>query len=85
MPNTQHPYPYPPPYPPNRLYAANGSVYTGDWIDGKMSGQGEFRYPQGDCYKGSFSDNQWDGEGAYTWANGDKFEGSYVIGESCLS
>ena len=59
---------------------ANGAVYTGEWKDGAMEGQGVFTSEAG-TYTGSFKAGAFDGYGVYEFANGDRYEGDYVAGK----
>ena len=56
---------------------ANGSVYEGEWRDGKRTGQGKSTWPDGDVYEGGFKDDKRHGQGKYTYANGNVYEGGY--------
>jgi hypothetical protein len=40
-------------------YYANGNIYTGGWIDGKMAGQGVFVWSNGDRYEMRYSQMSW--------------------------
>jgi hypothetical protein len=60
-----------------KLKWLNGSIYDGDWENGKMCGRGVHRTFSGDVYEGDFSNNRMHGEGVYTWADGGVFTGSY--------
>ncbi len=41
---------------------------TGDYKDGKMSGKGTFRWPDGSVYVGEYKDGKRHGEGTYTYS-----------------
>ena len=64
----------------NTIEYADGSVYTGNIIDCKRSGQGIFTYANGDVYVGAFLEDEMNGQGTLTYANGDKYEGSFQNG-----
>lgn len=51
----------------------SGSVYEGDWLDDKMHGEGEFRWPQGDVYRGGYRKGLRDGFGLKVWASGTRY------------
>ena len=38
-----------------------------------MSGQGTYKYSNGDAYKGTFLEDEFNGFGVFTYANGDKY------------
>lgn len=64
----------------NTIEYADGSVYTGDILDCKRSGNGTFTYANGDVYTGAFLEDQKNGQGTLTYANGDVYEGSFRNG-----
>ena len=53
---------------------ANGSNYTGDWVEGRQTGHGVFTWSNGDRYEGQFKDNQKHGTGTQYYAS----EGNYI-------
>ena len=58
---------------------ADTSIYSGDFIYGKMSGKGTFYYAGGDIYEGDFLDGIKHGSGTYTWPlNAERKVDSYV-------
>lgn len=58
----------------------NGSVYDGQWVDGRKQGQGKQTQPDGSLYAGEWRDNQQHGKGRMRWANGDTYEGGWSDG-----
>ena len=40
-----------------------GYEYTGDWVEGKIQGQGVVKYPNGSVYEGEFMDGAPHGKG----------------------
>ena len=42
---------------------ADGAGYEGDWIDGKLSGQGKYIFADGDVYEGGYVDSKKNGQG----------------------
>ena len=58
----------------------DGSVYEGDFVDGKRTGKGKYTYTSGSVYEGDFVDGNFTGKGKYTYANGDVYEGDFVDG-----
>ena len=59
---------------------ANGSVYKGEWKDGKENGQGEKTDANGNVYEGEFKDDKTHGQGKMTHANGDVYKGQFKNG-----
>ncbi len=58
----------------------NGSVYEGQWVDGRKQGQGKQTQPDGSVYVGEWRDNLQNGKGRMRWANGDSYEGQWSDG-----
>lgn len=58
----------------------NGSVYEGQWVDGRKQGQGKQMQPDGSVYTGEWRDNQMHGKGRMRWDNGDSYEGTWSDG-----
>ena len=63
-----------------RYYFANGDVYVGRLLDGKMEGNGSLLYVNGDRYEGSFRNGDRHGIGRYTSVCGDEYFGEYQNG-----
>lgn len=70
-------------------WAENGSYYTGEFIDGVMSGKGEMVYGfssktpsiqfvQANRYLGEFADSQRAGQGTFFYANGAVYKGDWA-------
>jgi hypothetical protein len=62
----------------------NGSPsdrYVGQYVDGRMSGQGVFEYRNGDRYDGEFRDNTPNGYGTLSRANGTHHSGLFRDGQ----
>uniref|UniRef100_A0A665WCY8 MORN repeat containing 2 n=1 Tax=Echeneis naucrates TaxID=173247 RepID=A0A665WCY8_ECHNA len=57
--------------------SANGIIYTGEWLEDRMHGQGTLRYPSGALYEGQFKDNTYHGTGTYTFPNGSSYKGQF--------
>lgn len=51
--------------------------YTGQWVDDKMHGQGEYLFASGAKYKGNFVANIFNGEGEYHFPDGAIYSGSW--------
>ena len=50
------------------LTLADGSYYSGFWLDGKREGNGDMIFPNGDSYSGEWANNEFDGFGVYEYA-----------------
>ncbi len=61
----------------------NGSVYTGQWRNGKMHGNGSVRWEDRSSYSGEWVDGKRTGYGTYTWPNGDIYVGRWKENEMC--
>jgi hypothetical protein len=55
----------------------NGSVYTGQWENGKMHGNGTIVWEDGAVYSGQWERGKRTGRGSYTWATGDRYVGQW--------
>lgn len=55
----------------------NGSVYTGQWENGKMHGNGTIVWEDGAVYSGQWVHGKRTGHGSYTWATGDRYVGQW--------
>ena len=60
---------------------ANGSVYTGQWKDGKRNGKGTHKWPDGSSYTGQWKDNHINGEGTYKNKDGTVYNGQWKDGK----
>ena len=47
------------------------SRYIGNWLDGKMHGQGTYIYGDGDKYEGEWKDDKRHGKGTITYRGAD--------------
>ena len=56
---------------------SNGSVYNGEWKDGKSDGQGTFTFPDGAVYDGEWKDGKSDGQGKMTYEDGSVYNGEW--------
>ena len=54
--------------------------YEGEWVDGKINGQGTLWYADGDRYEGEWRDGKMHGRGTYTYADGSAETGRYAAG-----
>ena len=48
-----------------------GDKYVGQWVDGKMNGQGTYIYADGDKYEGEWKDDKRHGKGTVTYRGQD--------------
>ena len=65
------------------LWFTNGirsGRYTGEYVDGRMSGRGVFEYPNGDLYDGEFRDDTPNGHGTIRAVNGNRSAGLFRDG-----
>ena len=58
----------------------NGSVYEGDFADGKREGHGTLTKANGDVYEGDFENDAMTGIGKYTFKNGAVAYGAWKDG-----
>lgn len=61
----------------------NGSVYSGQWKDGRMHGNGSIRWQDGSLYSGQWMDGKRSGYGTYAWSNGDRYTGHWDDNRMC--
>ena len=54
-----------------------GTVYSGDWENNKMNGEGVLKIPSEGTYKGTFKNSEKSGNGIYEWKDGTKYEGEW--------
>jgi len=59
------------------MWFDNGDVYTGEWVNGEITGFGTMQYSNEDIYVGFWLDGQRHGQGVYTWSDGRTYEGEY--------
>lgn len=55
-----------------------GNSYTGDFVNGVLSGLGKMLYFDGTTYDGGWKDNGWYGQGLFAWPDGTTFEGDMI-------
>lgn len=48
-----------------KIYKADGSVYLGEWKQGKAHGNGVYIMKDGSYYEGAFQHNMADGQGKF--------------------
>lgn len=62
-------------------------MYEGDWCQGKMHGQGTYKYAEGDIYQGEWKEDKRHGKGTVTYISAkgvvlEKYEGQWTNGEA---
>lgn len=57
--------------------AAEGWVYNGRWLHGRMFGEGRVAWPNGIAYVGEWKDGVREGHGRLTWPDGSWYEGQF--------
>ena len=62
------------------LSLPNGTIYEGNWEDGKLSGKVFLRFSNGDKYFGRIKDGKPDGTGTFTWTSGKSYQGKWTEG-----
>lgn len=55
-----------------------GCVYTGEWANDKMHGNGVMTYPSGAVYEGEWKEGKYEGKGSYKWTNGTTYVGEWI-------
>ena len=61
------------------LYFKGGSVYEGQFVEGKRTGLGKLAYANKNVYLGEFLNNKKDGLGTFTWSKGEKYSGYFKL------
>lgn len=61
----------------------NGSVYAGQWRNGKMHGNGAITWDDSSSYSGQWSEGKRTGYGTYTWPNRDTYVGQWKENQMC--
>lgn len=56
---------------------SNGDKYSGEFKDGKLSGNGTYTFASGNKYVGEFKDGKLSGQGKFTFAKGDIYVGDF--------
>ncbi|XP_024286685.1 MORN repeat-containing protein 5 [Oncorhynchus tshawytscha] len=59
-----------------------GSSYTGAFKNGRMEGEGEYKFPTETRYVGDMKDGMFHGKGVLYFPNGSKYEGTWEKGIS---
>lgn len=61
----------------------NGSIFSGQWENGKMHGNGMVRWEDGSIYSGQWVHGKRSGFGTYIWPNGDSYVGEWKDNQLC--
>jgi len=56
---------------------ASGTTYYGEYLQGKIHGDGTMTYTDGSKYSGDYSEGLRSGDGNFTFSNGDKYSGKW--------
>lgn len=60
-----------------RIRWDDGSIYMGQWKDGKMHGRGMMKWSDGATYEGEWNEGRRSGFGIYTWKSGTRYMGQW--------
>ena len=60
------------------VYKQTGDVYEGEFKDDAITGDGVYKWANGESYKGSVLNGKMHGRGMYKWPDGGEYEGDYV-------
>ena len=60
------------------IYKQTGDVYEGEFKDDAITGNGVYKWANGESYKGSVLNGKMHGRGIYKWPDGGEYEGDYV-------
>jgi hypothetical protein len=67
----------------------DGRQYSGQWMNNKMHGKGDFIWPDGKRYVGDYNQDKKEGFGTYYWKNDKFYKGEWLNskqhGEGMLS
>ena len=64
-----------------KITCSNGTVFEGEFKDGKKTGFGKITYSNGTVFEGEFKDGKRNGTGKNRYADGDVFEGEFKDGK----
>jgi len=70
------------PHGKGKMQFANGDVYEGDFVNGKLNGYGIAIFANGDRYTGNWTNGQMHGNGFFTYSNGSNYEGVWNNGKN---
>ncbi len=59
----------------------DGSIYEGEWKNGKRDGKGKYTYTNGGIFEGKYKNGKRDGKGKFISSSGSIFKGKYKNGK----
>ena len=59
-------------------YNETDDKYEGEFLNGKITGNGKYQWANKCIYEGEFLDGKMHGKGVYKWPEGDMYTGNYV-------
>mmetsp|Transcript_8010 Transcript_8010/g.13316 ORF Transcript_8010/g.13316 Transcript_8010/m.13316 type:complete len:166 (+) Transcript_8010:37-534(+) len=59
------------------VFTFGEEIYTGDWADDAMNGDGEIKFASGSSYSGQFMNNMFHGDGIYIFPDGACYKGQW--------
>ena len=57
---------------------ADGSTYSGQFLENNIEGSGVYQWSDGRKYDGEWKNNKMEGYGVFTWPDGRRYEGEYI-------
>ena len=60
------------------VYKSIKDSYEGDFFDNNITGNGEYKWENGDIFIGDFINGKMHGKGLYKWPDGGEYEGEYT-------
>ena len=60
------------------IYKLLNDSYEGDFVDNLITGEGKYKWTNGETYEGSFVNGKMHGRGIYRWPDGGVYEGEYI-------
>ena len=60
---------------------ADGSIYVGNFANGRENGKGKITYPGGASYEGYFKEGLPDGKGVCTYSSGESEDCVFLLGQ----
>ena len=60
------------------VYKQTGDIYEGEFKDDAITGNGVYKWANGESYKGSVLNGKMHGRGIYKWPDGGEYEGEYI-------
>ena len=59
------------------MHFFNGNQYSGEWVEDKFEGFGEYTWVDGRTFRGEFKEDKIEGKGIAHWPDGRKYEGEW--------